>query len=119
MCIIEIDYLHESRPYLDILSSYPDSDDNALPYLIVISDPRPNIAQGETRVCGAHVDQSMPTIAIPLTDDDHLLLDFNTIYNTAFASRRLFGMVVDYAQNPVNFNRYTLDDQRRIRERWA
>lgn len=117
LCMVEIDYLHESRPYLDILPSYPDGDDNALPYLIVISDPRPNIAQGETRVYGAHVDQPLPTIPIPLADDDRLLLDFDTIYNTTFASRRLFGMVVDYTQNPVNFNRYNADDQQRIRER--
>lgn len=117
--LVEVDLLHEARPFLQQLKSYADADPEAYPYVIVVSDPRPNPQDGKTRVFGVGVDAPLPQINVPLDGDDAVLLDIGEVYNRAFRSLRVFSMVVDYAQEPANFNRYTQADRERIRQRMA
>lgn len=119
---IELDYLHESAPTLRGFPSYrirrnqqPEKD--AHPYQIIIIDPRPDIMQGVVRVRAFDVDESIPTLTIPLTAGDTLSFDFGLPYRKTF-EEALFGLeLVDYGQLPVNFNRYSKADQTRLAAR--
>lgn len=115
LCMVEIDYLHETPPISHLVPAYPAS--GAYPYIIIVDDLRPSIADGMTRFYGVGVDQVLPRISVPLADDDTVLVDFGTVYQQTFESRRLFKMVVDYTQEPVNMDRYSEKDQQFIRAR--
>lgn len=115
--LVEIDYLHESRPVLHQIPSYPDRQENAFPYTIIVSDPRPTLNEGLTLVYGIKIDEALPKINIPLAGSDVLTFDFGVAYATSFQSQKLFSMLVDYEQEPVNFDRYHPRDQAYIRSR--
>ena len=116
--LVELDYLHESRPVSSRIPSYPDKDTKAYPYSIFVSNPHPSLAQGKTSVYGFSVDDLLPTIAIPLDGSDTIALNFQVIYQRTFNTNRYYGTIlVDYEQLPVNFDSYTEPDQQRIRER--
>lgn len=119
MCLVEIDYLHETRPFLRQVPSYLDRQANAYPYTIIVSDPRPTVTEGQAQVYGIGVDSSLPILDIPLTDKDTVQFDFGAVYNFTFESMRIFRILVDYEQTPVNFDRYNAADQERIRQRMA
>jgi len=60
------------------------------------------------------VDKPIPTVPIPLSGKDKLEFDFSVAYNKTF-EETLYGMrYVDYSQLPLNFDRYSRDDQMRI-----
>ncbi len=113
--LIEIDYLHETRAPSHRIPSYPDREPNAYPYVIIITDPRPTLAQGLTRVFGIGVDQALPPVEVPLAGDDKVMLDLNSVYDRTFEGLRAFSNRVDYAALPVNVESYHPDDQARIR----
>lgn len=113
--LVEIDFMHEQPPISKQLPSYADGDPGAYPYMILVSDPRPRLREGQTALYGTHVDDPLRIIAVPLADDDVIAVDFDAIYNHTFESRRVFRMVVDYTQEPARFNTYSQEDQRRIR----
>ncbi len=116
--LIEMDYLHETRPILPVIPSYIDREENAHPYTICVSNPHPNLEAGKTAVYGFGIDMSIPIIDIPLAGEDFVTVDFGAAYNVTFASNRYYGLfAVDYEQFPVNFDSYTEADQQRIRER--
>jgi hypothetical protein len=118
--IVEVDYLHERRPIIARIPSYVDRQPGAHPYNIIVNDPRPTFLEGQTQVYGFGVLDRPPIIAVPLAGDDRMVLDIQAIYNRTVESSRLFRLVlVDYAQEPVNFAAYTEADQARIRERMA
>lgn len=117
--LVEIDFLHEQPPISRQLPSYVDGDPGAYPYLILVSDPRPKLREGQTALYGTHVNDPLRVIAVPLADDDMIAIDFDTIYNRTFESRRVFRMVVDYTQDPTRFHIYSEEDQRRIRAKMA
>ncbi len=114
--LVEIDYLHESRPVIRRLPSYPDRQPGSTPYSIILTDPRPTLAQGVTQVYGFGVDDPIPVIDIPLAGDEALTFDFGVPYQRTFEVRYFYSRA-DYAQEPVNFDRYSEADQARIRAR--
>ena len=115
--LIELDYLHESRPVIRRLPSYPDRQPGSYAYSIVITDPRPALEEGVTHVFGFGVDDPIPVVNIPLVGDEVLPFDFGPVYHRTVASLRYFYSRADYAQEPVNFDRYSEVDQARIRAR--
>jgi hypothetical protein len=115
--LVEIDLLHEQPPIDRLLSSYADGDSMALPYLAIVSSAQPSPEQGRTIVYGAGVIDMLPSIIIPLKHNDQCVLDLNQVYQQTFASlSELAELVIDYAADPPNFDRYRPDDQARIRE---
>jgi len=119
LTLVEIDYLHQSRPVLPALLSYADGDEDAFPYSVVVSDPRPEPADGKLAIYGFGVDDELPKVVIPLTEAESITLDFGAVYTRLFESVRLLQRIVDYEQLPVNFERYRADDQARIRQLMA
>lgn len=117
--LVEIDYLHEARSLLSWLASYPDGEAGAYPYTIIVTDPRPTLKSGQLKVYGIGIDEVLPLVHIPLEGDDFVVLDFGAAYNDAYESISGYGARVDYAELPVNFDRYTPADQERIKARMA
>jgi hypothetical protein len=116
---VEIDYLHETAPTLDIVANYRTRgglhppEPGAHPYRISVIDPRPEFREGQARVRQFDVDDPLPTVNIPLNDGDALDFNFGTAYEKTF-TEMLYGNEVDYRQFPLNFDRYSSDDQARI-----
>jgi Protein of unknown function (DUF4058) len=117
---VELDYLHESPPTFDRLPRYNGSSKQSVPeldahpYRIVVVDPRPVFHEGTVYPHDFDVDREIPVVDIPLNANDVLKFDFQTAYNKTF-SETLYGMrLVDYSQLPLNFDRYSRDDQVRI-----
>ena len=104
--LIEIDYLHQSRPVIRSIRSYPDRDENAFPYSIVVSDPRPSFEQGQSAFYGFRVNQHIEPIEIPLASEDSIGFDFGRVYDQFFESSRFCGEIVDYEQLPLRFETY-------------
>lgn len=121
MVFVELDYLHESSPTLDIVSDYrtrlkrpPEAGSH--PYRIAVIDPHPEFAQGQARVRQFDVDAPLPVVDIPLDSQHHLTFDFNTAYCKTF-DEMLYGNEVDYGLLPLQFDRYAEADQARILSR--
>lgn len=117
LVLVELDYLHESHPIEPRIPSYANRDANAHPYMIIITDPRPTLADAEMLVYGFDVDAPVPVLPVPLSLPDAVTVDFGAIYNATYASLRAYGQQVDYAQQPVNWPAYTTPDQARIKAR--
>jgi hypothetical protein len=118
--LVEIDYLHHQPPTVSQLPSYADSDKGAYPFLVLVSNPHPAFAEGHIEVYGSVVDQPLPQIALPLAGEDSITLDLNIAYNRAsMGSAHFFRRAIDYEQLPLAFERYSTDDQERIRARMA
>lgn len=118
--LVEIDYLHEQPTHLASLPSYVRRDAGAFPYLILLSNPAPSLAQGTTDVFGFRVDDPVPKIRVPLAGEDAVTVDFGAVYHHTFYEDFSYGMVlVDYAELPAGFDTYDDTDQARIRARMA
>lgn len=117
--LVEIDYLHQTPPVIHNLPDYSRGMEGALPYVILVSDPRPTFEQGKTDVYAFGVDDPLPVINVPLAGADVVRVEFGTVYDHTLASSRFFRMVVDYAQEPAAFERYSPADQEQIRQRLA
>jgi len=119
LVFVEIDYLHASPSVSDAVISYARKGrplDEAYPYLISVSVPRPNLAQGKTYLHQFKVDDPMLPITIPLSASDVIDFDFSVPYNRTFQEIHLWKQV-DYAQLPPNFDQYSPADQLRILKR--
>ena len=114
---VEIDYLHESPPTLDYFPLYRKGRSGSHPYHIIVVDPRPQIEDGWLYPYHADVDTVLPTITIPLNADDYLDLDMDTVYQTTLDATPYHRLFVDYTQLPLNFDRYSPDDQAHILNR--
>jgi len=114
--LVEIDFLHELRPILLTVPSYPDRVKGAFPYAILISNPHPELQRGKIEVYGFGIDSVIPVLPLPLGGTNDLSFDLGKIYNRLYASLRAFEVVVDYAQVPANFDKYAPEDQARIRD---
>jgi len=116
---IEVDFLHESPPTIRRLPPYVarpafTSDFEPHPYRVMIVDPRPSLSDTFLRLREFDVDDPIPTMKVHLNGDDTLNIDFATPYHTVFENG-LYGLErVDYAELPVNFDRYRDDDRMRI-----
>jgi hypothetical protein len=115
LSLVEIDYLHETRPLLHQFPSYPDGEAGAFPYLVLVSDPRPKLQEGHLDLYGIGVDKPLPLVNIPLAGDDRVTMNLSDAYQKTFENARLYRLVVDYAEEPVNVDRYQPDDQMKIR----
>jgi hypothetical protein len=115
MPLIEIDYLHESEPVPARVPSYPDAELDAHPYTAYVTDTRLSVQQGITVAYGFDVDTPIPVIRVPLAGSDAIGLPLDDAYQQTFTSLRAFSNVVNYAELPMNFERYSPADQDRIR----
>jgi hypothetical protein len=112
--LIEMDYLHERSPIKRDIPSYRNREPNALPYHVLINDPRPSIDQGQTLIFSRGVLDLLPVIHIPLLDDDRVQFNLGAAYSFTL-SRRTYAEDIDYAQEPANMSAYTESDQAAIR----
>jgi hypothetical protein len=117
--LVEIDYLHETPPITHAVKNYPEGEEGAFPYNILVSDPRPRLEKGPTYFYGFGIDDNMPVITIPLAGADDMALDLGVAYNRTFEDSPFYGLAVDYEQEPMHFERYTEADRDRIRQRMA
>ena len=116
--LVEIDYLHERRSPIPIVRDYPKREPKSYPYVILVNRPYPSVEEGKTAVWGFHIDDPIPSIPIPLADDDSVTLNLETVYNHTFVSNFAFGLrIVDYEKLPEAFETYDVLDQERIRMR--
>jgi hypothetical protein len=116
--LVEIDYLHEQSPVLSLLPSYPDRDEGALPYMILVSDPTKVFDGG--MMYGFGVLDKLPVIVIPLEDKEGVVIDFGAVYQRTFGSSRFFREVLTrYNELPARFSRYSPEDQARIQQQMA
>lgn len=109
--LVEIDYLHEYPPIIHNLKNYSISEEGAYPYTILVSDPRPTFEQGKTDIYGFYVADKIPTINIPLAGADVVTIDFNAIYHFTFNNGKFFIILVDYAQDPPELDKYSAVDK--------
>jgi hypothetical protein len=114
LCLVEIDYLHETPPISPRIPVYR-RDPDANPYGIAVSDPRPSLERGQTAYYGISVLAALPTIAVPLAQPDQVVVDFNAAYHLTYDSSTFYRLIVDYAADPPAFDRYTPADQAAIR----
>jgi Tfp pilus assembly protein PilZ len=111
---VEVDLLHESRPVQPRLFAYPQKA-GSTPYYVTLTDPRRPFQINHVEIYEFRVDEPFPRVRIPLLDDDSVIVDFGRIYQQSFSSLRAFWEVIDYESEPVHMERYSLDDQTRIR----
>jgi hypothetical protein len=83
---------------------------------IVVLDPRPNFKAGRAYLREFDVDTPIPAMTIPLNAGDKLEFDFGRVYQKSY-EEILFGYDMDYAEFPMNFDRYSKADQTRIARR--
>lgn len=119
LALVEMDYLHETPPVLSHLPAYSDGDEDAYPYIIIITNPRPSLPEGEMQLHEIQIDGPLPVIKIPLAGEEFIALDCGAVYHRTFQALRTFGYYVDYEQEPVNFEHYRPDDREKIRARMA
>jgi Protein of unknown function (DUF4058) len=121
---VELDYLHETPSTFEYIPSYARTRtrrpfaDGTHPYRIVVIDPRPEFIEGDAYSYHFDVDETIPgKVDIPLNAGEWLQFDFDAPYQEAF--RRIFygRKFVDYTRLPLNFDRYSPDDQARILNR--
>jgi hypothetical protein len=115
--LVEIDYLHESRPPVFGLPAYP-NDPRAYPYHVIISDPRLPPTVKAVRAYGFGVDAPIPAVNIPLAGNEVAALALHEVYHFTFKAGR-WGDQVDYALEPERLHTYSPADQQRIRDRMA
>jgi hypothetical protein len=118
---VEIDYLHESPLTLDYFPLYRKGRSGSHPYHhpyhIVVVDPRPKVEDGWLYPYHANVDYDLPTITIPLNGNDIFEVDMDAVYQITLSATPYHRLFVDYTQLPLNFDRYSPDDQARILNR--
>jgi Protein of unknown function (DUF4058) len=117
--LVELDYLHESRPILPKLKSYPDGEQGAFPYYVMVSRPSPTYVQGIADIYGFGVEDPLPKILLPLATNEQIVFDLNLPYQHSSGFTRRFRQVTRRNELPVHFERYTPEDQMRIRQRLA
>jgi uncharacterized protein DUF4058 len=112
---VELDYLHESNSTFDKVARYTESrESGSHAYRIMVVDPRPVFMEGLAYPAEFDVDDPIPTVEIPLNGEDVLTFDFNAPYQRTF-EELFYGIErVDYGQLPLNFDRYSPDDQVRV-----
>jgi Protein of unknown function (DUF4058) len=116
--LVEIDYLHEMPSLTTATPIYP-SNKQSFPYSIIMYDPTPSLRDGTCYIYRIAADEMIPTVTFPLTETDSFIVDFGAVYNRTYQKLRAYSFIVDYEQLPVNFERYSVADQERIKRRMA
>ena len=125
LVFVEIDYLHGISTSLETIPDYRPSGRDALPredahpYHLWLIDPRLPPDEPESGAIAAFdVDQPVPSLRIPLNDQNRFTFDFNSVYHQTFAAQPAFGLAVDYTVPPTSAKRdYNQRDQIRIAAR--
>lgn len=117
LCLVEIDYLHETRPILDVIPSYKHRQTNASPYYILVSDPRPTFAEGNTAYFAFGLQDALPIFALPLVGQETTSVDLGAVYTHTFVASRFVQAMTHYDQEPERFHLYSSEDQTFIRQR--
>lgn len=117
---VEIDYLHQSPPTIIGVADYSEGEPDAKAYRVSVLDSRPNKTQGYILEIDFGVEEEIPTVPIPLLDQDIVQMELNAVYYTTY-ERALYGIdpktQVNYRVFPANFQNYTLADQQKITKR--
>lgn len=116
MTTSQLDYLHETPPTFWRLADYTQNEPNTHAYRIVVLDPRPNFKAGRAYLREFDVDAPIPPMTIPLNAGDKLEFDFGRVSQKSY-EEILYGYDMDYTELPMNFDRYSKADQRRIAAR--
>jgi hypothetical protein len=116
LTLVEIDYLHELRPITRRQPSYPDRHNDATPYAILVSDPRPTLYEGDTEFYLVGVTDKLPIVNLRLQGADSVDINFAEAYRRTYETSRYYATVVDYDDEPVNFDRFHAEDQQHIHE---
>ncbi|MFN8421213.1 MAG: DUF4058 family protein [Anaerolineae bacterium] len=106
---MEIDYLNETPSTFHGIDQLP-----AHTYRIYVIQPLPGIEDGIAYTYGFNADDPISPVVIPLSGQDRLEFDFYIPYTRAYEDALLGLEFVDYAELPLHFDRYTLEDQARI-----
>jgi len=112
--VVEVDYLHQSPPVTMLFQAYPQR--GSVPYMVIVSDPRPNIEQGEADIYTIAVDEALPMVKLPLGDTDVMIFALQSPYDHVLTTTRLYQTIVDYSTVPVQFESYNASDQDRIHQ---
>jgi len=110
--LVEIDYLHHQGPLLPQMPDYTQSAPNATPYSVLVSDVR----RAETQIYEIGVLAPLPTLALPLANEDTVRLNLNTAYNRTYESLDGIPLTVDESVDPSALDRYTKADQQALRD---
>ena len=119
VCLVEIDYLHQTPSPLRKIPSYLRRQPKSSAYYVAVSIPRPSLNEGKVIAYPFSVDMHIPLVEIPLSGDERITLDLNPIYDRTFSATSNHSRRVDYAELPLNFDTYSPADQERIRQRMA
>jgi Protein of unknown function (DUF4058) len=115
VALVEIDYIHQRRPLLPRLPNYAQGAAHAFPYMVLSSNPRTPEGSGSFQCYGIDVLAPLTKVTIPLLGDEFIVLDLGQVYNRTFASRRRYALRVDYAVDPPDVDRFSVDDQAAMR----
>jgi hypothetical protein len=115
IALVEIDYLDQTKPLLPQIPSYRDGVIGAYPYMVLIANPHEPVEERTLRIDRFGVTEALPIVSIPVAGIEDISLDLGAVYNRTIESRRAWINAVDYATDPVDFDRYHPDDQARIR----
>lgn len=114
--LVELDYLHHTDVLLYGIAGYASHPEDAYPFSITVSDPRPVIEKGIMQFYGFKVENPIMPIRVPLAHEDSITVDFGAIYNRTFASNSAHAKRANYAREPLAFEVFSHADQLRI---WA
>jgi hypothetical protein len=109
--LVEIDYLHTTRPIVATIPAYPQQDDEATPYYVLVSDPHPSFDAGNVALFSIAVDAVLPRVPLPLIPGLVVVLDMQATYRDTLQSVPGFRFMVNLDAPPVNLQSYTDADQ--------
>ncbi len=115
-CFIELDFIHTQPPALSLLPNYSAQDPNALPFHINVFEPRLHGKHERILNYSFGVADKIPTIPIPLADEERLIFDFNKPYQKMF-DEAFLGLDIDYTIDTDHH--YQPPDRQYIRKRVA
>lgn len=120
---VEMDYLHESPPNIWGCRDYTRQEPGSTAYRVAMADTRgKGMDKGDLYVAAFGVDEPIPAIPVPLHGEDRVTVDLNAAYHQTY-SRVEYGVNddtrVDHRRVPVHFERYSVEDRRRIAWRMA
>jgi hypothetical protein len=114
VALVEIDFLHETPPANPLIPDYTRRIANAYPYNVTVDIPEPTPIDGKVEHYGIGVDEPLLTFRIPLLGQDYASLDLQEAYRRTVESGSFFDLLIDYAADPPNFERYREDDRAKI-----
>jgi hypothetical protein len=106
--LVEIDYLHEYTSPVKGIPHYP-TDAQSKPYNISVTHPK--IKKVDVYLFG--INEPIPTVTLPLTENDFISFDFGLPYDFTWQKSR-FWFYVDYTQPPLRMETYSPQDQQAI-----